>query len=446
MLGVKIFLRDRLTSFRLILIGFALLIFAGACLLSLPAADAAHQGTPFLNALFTSASAVCVTGLVVYDTAVHWSLFGKAVILLLIQIGGLGVITVVVFMIVLSGKQIGIRQRSIMQDAISAPQIGGIIRFTRFFILGTLLLETIGTLCLAPVFIPMLGTAKGLGYALFHSVSAFCNAGFDLMGIRGPFSSLSSFENNHWVLSVIMVLIIAGGIGFLTWRDLLDNHFRWARLRLQTKVILSTTAALLLSAFLFFYAIEFRAVPGANRIWYSMFAAVTPRTAGFNTFDYGAISESGMLVTILLMLTGGAPGSTAGGMKVTTLFAVCLGGLDDLRSKEDVNCFGRRLDHDVIRKAFAVVFIYTVLLLTGSAALSILESLPVIRAMFECASALGTVGLTTGITPDLCTVSKLILIFFMYFGRVGGLTIVYAAASVTKRQIRKYPMEKIVVG
>lgn len=446
MLRLRIFLRDQMTSFRVILVGFILLILAGALLLSLPIASASHVRTPFLDALFTSTSAACVTGLVVRDTATYWSLFGRTVILILIQIGGLGVVTVGVFMIVLSGKQIGIHQRTVMQEAISAPQIGGIIRFTKFFIGGTALLEGFGMIALAPPFIREFGVTKGLSYALFHSISAFCNAGFDLMGIRGPYSSLSSLQHNHWVLGVIMALIVFGGIGFLTWRDLLDNRFRWQRLRLQTKIILYTTAVLLILTFLYFWLVEFRNLRMTDRIWYSLFAAVTPRTAGFNTFEYGAISEAGMLVTIVLMMTGGAPGSTAGGMKVTTLFAVCIAAANDLRRKEDVNCFGRRLDETSIHKAFSILFIYTALLMTGTAAITLAEPVPLIRAMFECASALGTVGLTTGITPGLGPVSKAILILFMYFGRVGGLTIVYAAVSKKKRPIRKYPMEKIAVG
>ena len=446
MLRLRIFLRDQMTSFRIILVGFILLILVGALLLSLPVSSIAHKQTPFLDALFTSTSAACVTGLVVRDTATYWSLFGKTVILILIQIGGLGVVTVGVFMIVLSGKQIGIHQRTVMQEAISAPQIGGIIRFTTFFIGGTAALETLGIIALSPSLIREFGMEKGLGQAVFLSISSFCNAGFDLMGIRGPYSSLSSLQHNHWVLGVIMALIIFGGIGFLTWRDLLDNRFRWRRLRLQTKIILSTTAVLFVMTFLYFWLVEFRNVKMTDRIWYSLFAAVTPRTAGFNTFDYGSISESGLLVTIVLMMTGGAPGSTAGGMKVTTLFAVCIAAANDLRRKEDVNCFGRRLDESSIHKAFSILLIYSALLLTGTEVIARIEPVSLIQAMFECASALGTVGLTTGITPELGSVSKVILILFMYFGRVGGLTIVYAAVSVKKRSIRRYPMEKIAVG
>ena len=446
MLRFRIFLRDQMTSFRVILAGFMLLIFAGAFLLSLPISSAAHVKTPFLDALFTSTSAACVTGLVVRDTATYWSLFGRTVILILIQIGGLGVVTVGVFMIVISGKQIGIHQRTVMQDAISAPQIGGIIRFTKFFIGGTVLLEAIGFAALAPVFIREFGISRGLTYALFHSVSAFCNAGFDLMGIRGPYSSLSTLQHNHWVLTVIMFLIISGGIGFLTWRDLLDNRFRWRKLRLQTKIILFTTGVLLTLSFMYFFFAEFGSLRLTDRLWYAMFASVTPRTAGFNTFDYGAVSEVGLLITILLMLVGGAPGSTAGGMKVTTLFTVLLASADDLRRKQDVNCFGRRMDESTIHKAFSILLAYIALLLTGTVLLSATESVPVIRAMFECASALGTVGLTTGITPGMGPLSKVILILFMYFGRVGGLTIIYAAVSVTKRTIRRFPKEKIAVG
>ena len=443
---LRLRLRDHLNSFRTIFWGFVLLILAGAFLLSLPSATMDHTRVPFLNALFTSTSAACVTGLVVYDTATQWSIFGRTVILVLIQIGGLGVVTFTILTLMLTGKKIGIMQRVTMQDAISAPQIGGIVRFTKFFLIGTAVMEGLGALALYPVFAREFGAVNGIGYAIFHSVSAFCNAGFDILGKGRPFTSLTTYIAHPGVNLTVILLIVIGGIGFLTWSDLLQNRFRFRTLRLQTKVVLTTTAVLLLIPFLFFFFKEFADMEIGQRFLASLFQAVTPRTAGFNTFDYSKMSESGLLMTIVLMIIGGAPGSTAGGMKVTTIAIVLLAAKAFLTRKSNVNCFKRRIDAPVIHNALTLLIVYTMLLLLGTIVLAECENLPVIQTMFECASALGTVGLTTGITPGLCDVSKVILILFMFFGRVGGVTLAYAVVSSLKKDVSKYPVEKITVG
>ena len=338
---LRLRLRDHLNSFRTIFWGFVLLILAGAFLLSLPSATMDHTRVPFLNALFTSTSAACVTGLVVYDTATQWSIFGRTVILVLIQIGGLGVVTFTILTLMLTGKKIGIMQRVTMQDAISAPQIGGIVRFTKFFLIGTAVMEGLGALALYPVFAREFGAVNGIGYAIFHSVSAFCNAGFDILGKGRPFTSLTTYIAHPGVNLTVILLIVIGGIGFLTWSDLLQNRFRFRTLRLQTKVVLTTTAVLLLIPFLFFFFKEFADMEIGQRFLASLFQAVTPRTAGFNTFDYSKMSESGLLMTIVLMIIGGAPGSTAGGMKVTTIAIVLLAAKAFLTRKSNVNCFKR---------------------------------------------------------------------------------------------------------
>lgn len=447
MLRVRIFLQDHLTSFRMIPVSFILMILAGAGLLCLPVSSAGGEKVSFLNALFTSTSAVCVTGLVVFDTAAKWTLFGRTVILVLIQVGGLGVITAAVATLSLTGMQIGLLPRLAMQDAVSAPQIGGIVRFIKFLITGTFCIEGIGALCLLPFFATRHGLAAGAGYAVFHAVSAFCNAGFDLMGSsQQQFVSLTSCSTDVVVNVVIMLLIIFGGIGFLTWEDLLATRFRLRKLRLQTKLILITTGLLLLLPFLFFYLCEFRSLPAKERLLYSLFQSVTPRTAGFNTYDYAQMSESGWLVTILLMMTGGAPGSTAGGMKVTTLAVLVLSASTFLGRKEDVNCFRRRIDPEVVHNSMTLLTLYTTLLLAGTLVLSTLEGLPILPSMFECASALGTVGLTTGITPGLGAASRILLILFMFFGRIGGLTLGYALASSFRVNSGRFPAEKVSVG
>ena len=438
--------REHMTPFRLIILGFMTVILIGMCLLALPVSSASGVRTPLIDALFTSASAVCVTGLVVHDTATYWSLFGRIVILILIQIGGLGVITAVIGIQSLTGKQIGIFQRSTMQNAVSAMQIGGIVRFTVFILKGTLLAELIGAAVLFPVFAGRYGVLQGLGYAVFHAVSAFCNAGFDLMGIHGQYSSLMTYAENVTVNMTVILLIILRGLGFLTWEDLFHNRFRLKRTRLQTKIILTVTAFLLTVPFLYFYFFEFQGYTGRQRILYSFFQTVTPRTAGFNTYDQAMLTENGLLVTILLMLTGGAPGSTAGGMKVTTVFILIAASYTRMRRAPEVSCFGRRLEDSAIRDALTLIMIWTILLLCGSMFLSMYEHVHLLNAFFECASALGTVGLSTGITPGLSGLSKIMLTGFMFFGRVGGLTLAYAAASPGRTVNHRYPAEKVIAG
>ena len=440
------FIRKHFNSFGTILIEFMCLILIGSALLSLPFASADHQPVPFINALFTSTSAVCVTGLVVYDTATQWSMFGRTIILILIQIGGIGVVSMSVLLMIATGKRIGIFQRLTMQDAISAPQIGGIVRFTRFFLKGTLLFEGLGTLLLLPPFAKEFGMWKGLGYALFHSISAFCNAGFDLMGMKEPFSSFTHYYGHTWISLVLILLIITGGLGFMTWQDLLKNQFRRKGLRLQTKVILSMTFVLILLPFLYFFFYEYAGMKMSERITVSLFQAVTPRTAGFNTMPYDEMSEAGLLITIILMMIGGAPGSTAGGMKLTTVFVLLASSHAYIRHYSNVNAFHRRIEPDIVHNAFTVMTVYLILLLLGTILLSGAERIPVIHAMFECASALGTVGLTTGITPGLKTISKIVLIGFMFLGRTGGLTIAYAMISNSMRVQPRMPSERITVG
>ncbi|MBQ1319476.1 MAG: Trk family potassium uptake protein [Solobacterium sp.] len=443
---MRIYIHDHMNSFRTILLGFCLLILGGAVLLSMPFASASGEPVPFIDALFTSVSASCVTGLVVYDTAVQWSLAGRTIILILIQIGGLGVITLATVTLILTGRQIGIMQRTVMQDAISAPQLGGILRLTVFFLKGTLLIEGLGAALLTPVFAEKYGLLNGFGHAVFNAVSAFCNAGFDLMGAEQPFASLTGWAGDARVNLVIMFLIVTGGLGFLTWQDLLRCRGRFSKLALQTKVILATTGVLLLIPFLYFYFLEFRNAPESERLLLAMFQTVTPRTAGFSTTDYAAMSEGGLLVTIVLMLTGGAPGSTAGGMKVTTVYIVALSVASFLRRRENVSCFSRRIEEETVREAMYIMVLYLTLLFLGSIAVSGAEKIPVLPAMFECASALGTVGLTTGITPGLCAFSKIILILFMYAGRVGGLTLAYAMALPGRREKSRFPVGKVAVG
>ena len=435
-----------ITSFQVIILGFLSVIVLGSLLLMLPFATKDGNGASFTDALFTSTSAVCVTGLVVHDTATYWSTFGQAIVLFLIQVGGMGVVTIAVSIATVSGRKIGLMQRSTMQEAISAPHIGGIVRMTGFIIKTTFVIELIGAAILAPAFCKDFGMPKGIWYALFHSVSAFCNAGFDLTGIREPFSSLTSYLAQPIVNLTIMALIITGGIGFLTWEDIKKNKWCFKKYRMQSKVILVVTGLLIIFPAVYFFFCEFSDMPLAQRIWTSLFQSVTPRTAGFNTADLTSVSEIGQMLLIMLMLIGGSPGSTAGGMKTTTVAVLISSALSVFRKKEHTHFFGRRIPDHTVRNAATILLMYIILFLTGGMAVSYLEKVPLLSALFEAASAIGTVGLSLGITPELGLVSQIILIMLMFFGRVGGLTLIFATFSEKKSNGSKYPQEKITVG
>lgn len=442
----KLHLKKHFSQFQIIIFGFAMVILLGTFLLMLPFSTQDHNGAPFLNALFTSTSAVCVTGLVVYDTATFWSPFGQGIILALIQIGGMGVVSVAVLLTKISGKKIGLRQRSTMQEAISAPHMSGIVRLTDFIIKTTFAIEFTGAVFLAPTFIKEFGLLKGIWYSLFHSISAFCNAGFDLIGVKEPFSSLTSYVTNPVVNITIMLLIISGGIGFLTWDDIKVNKWHFKKYRMQTKVILTITAILLSLSTLYFFFFEFSDMPVVERIWSSMFQAVSPRTAGFNTTDLTQLSDNGKLATIFLMVTGGAPGSTAGGMKVTTLVVLLATSIAVFKRQEDTQLFNRRVGNDTVKYALTILLMYLSLFIFGAFIISGVEQLPLLTCLFETASAIGTVGLTLGITTGLCGISKIVLIVLMFLGRVGSLTLVFAAVSGYHKKVSRLPQEKITVG
>ena len=435
----------RLTTSQCIILGFFGMILLGTFLLMLPFSSRAGAVTPFGDALFTATSAVCVTGLVVYDTAAYWSVFGQTVIIILIQIGGMGVITVAASFALISGRRISLMQRSTMQEAISAPKVGGIVRLTSFIIRISLLIELLGAVAMAPVFFRDFGP-KGLWMALFHSISAFCNAGFDLMGTSAPFSSLTRYTADPVINVIVMLLIVIGGIGFLTWDDIRAHKLHIHQYRMQSKVILCTTAVLLLFPALYFFFFEFSALAPEERILASLFQSVTTRTAGFNTADLTALSEPGRYIMIALMLIGGSPGSTAGGMKTTTIAVLFASAISTFFRKEYAHFFGRRIDDGVIKNAATVLLMYLSLFFFGGLAISIIEGAPMLDCLFETASAVGTVGLTLGLTSQLGLVSRGILIVLMFFGRVGGLTLIFAALSGTAKNVSKYPQEKITVG
>ena len=418
----------------------------GTVLLMLPFSSAEKVITPFHEALFTATSAVCVTGLVVKDTGSYWSLAGQTIILALIQTGGLGVVTVAASVSLLSGKKISLMQRSTMQDAISAPKVGGIVRLTRFILRGTFLIEAAGTVLLLPVFMGDYGK-KGIWMSVFHSISAFCNAGFDILGTDSSmFPSLTRYSGNILINLVIMLLIITGGIGFLTWDDIYTNKLNFKRYRMQSKIILMTTACLILFPTVFFYICDLTKLPMEKRLLAAAFQSVTTRTAGFNTINISEMSEASKAVMILLMLIGGSPGSTAGGMKTTTFSVLILNAIATFRSQENAGAFGRRLEYHVIKNAATIAMLYFALFFGGGIAISVYEGLPLLDCLYEAASAVGTVGLTLGITPELHVFSQVVLIILMYLGRVGGLTLIYAVFSGRNKGNAKLPLEKITVG
>lgn len=441
-----IYRKFRLSSFQIIILGFAGVILVGALMLMLPISTTEGCVTPFNEALFTATSAVCVTGLVVQDTGSYWSAFGQMVILMLIQIGGLGVVTVAASFALMSGRKISLMQRSTMQDAISAPKVGGIVRLTLFILRGTFLIELIGALAMLPVFCRDYGW-HGIWLAVFHSVSAFCNAGFDILGTNDNlYPSLVGYVQNPVINITIMLLIITGGIGFLTWDDICENKLHFHRYRMQSKVILVTTLALIVLPALFFFFVDFGALPLGERIQAALFQSVTPRTAGFNTVNLPGMSSSSLAVMIFLMLIGGSPGSTAGGMKTTTLTVLLGNVIATFRQRNSVQFFGRRVDCDAVKTAATILTMYLALFFGGGVFISVYENLPLSYCLYETASAVGTVGLSLGITPHLHIPSQMVLIALMYWGRVGGLTLIYATVSSKKNGNGKLPQERITIG
>lgn len=439
-------LKRKLSSFQIILLGFAGVILLGAFLLTLPISSKVREWTSFIDALFTSTSAVCVTGLVVFDTATHWSIFGQIVILLMIQIGGMGVVTIAVSIAVISGKKIGLFSRETMKNAISAPNVSGIVRLTGFIIKGIFLIELIGALVMMPVFCIDYG-AEGIWLAVFHSVSAFCNAGFDIMGTKsGEFSSITRYSAQPVINITIMLLVIIGGIGFLVWEDVCKHKWRIREYRTQSKVVLIVTASLIVLPAIYFFFFEFGDLPVGKRIFASLFQSITTRTAGFNTVNLTAISDTGLYLMIILMLIGGSPGSTAGGMKTTTIAVLFSSAFSVFRKKDNAELMKRRVDDETVKTASAIFIMYITLFLLGGMVISAIEKLPITVCLYETASAVGTVGLTLGITPTLKVASRLILILSMFFGRVGGMTLIYAAFGANKKQAAKLPTDTIAVG
>lgn len=435
---------------QVISLGFFIIIMAGTLLLLLPVSSRTGEATPFLDCLFTATSATCVTGLVTFDTYTHWSNFGQCVILLMIQIGGLGFMTIATFFFLLINRKLGLREREILSESINSLQIGGILKLAKRIIAVTAFMELTGAGLLMIRFCPRFGFLKGMYMGVFHSVSAFCNAGFDLMGQLGEYCSFVPYYNDLLVNTVLMLLVVIGGLGFLVWDDVINHGFRISRYRLHSKIVLLMTTILIFGgAGILFLTEKNAACAGMNtgeRILTGLFGSVTARTAGFNTLDVAKLSSGGKLTTIILMFIGGSPGSTAGGIKTTTFITLMLYAFSYIRRERSFGVFGRRLEATALRKAVAVFFTNLTMILAVTLIITAADAEPLTDILFETTSAVGTVGLSTGVTRELSRASQMLLVFLMYCGRVGSLSFAGALAERKAPPPIMDPIEKITIG
>ena len=440
----------KLTNIQIIAIGFFLLVILGALLLMLPFATAAGERTSFLTALFTSVSATCVTGLVVVDTATHWTLFGQIVLLVLIQTGGLGFVTIATVFLSFARKNLGLKNRALMAESINAVTIAGIRPLTKRIVKWTLLFEAAGAAVLCIPFIKDFGVRRGIYYAVFHAVSAFCNAGFDLMGRQEPFGSFTGYADNIIVNVVFIVLITVGGVGFLVWEDIRIHKQRLKRYTLHTKIVLIVSSVLLVGGAALFYLFEYRGVleglPFGGAALRALFQSVTCRTAGFNTVDLAALSPASVLLSCFLMFVGGSTGSTAGGIKTTTLAVVLIYLFTDLRARRRPQLLGRSLNDAAVKKASGIITFNLSLAVFAAVAITAAQRLPVSDVLFEVFSAIGTVGMSTGVTRALSPFSLCMIMLLMFCGRVGSVTL--ASAFLEKRAEPRIqcPEEEIRLG
>lgn len=426
--------------------GFASLILIGSILLNLPMATKSGESIGYLNALFTSSSAVCVTGLVVVNTGEFWSLFGQIVIIVLIQMGGLGFMTMATIVALILGKKISLKERLIIKEQLNQSSMSGLVRLTRHVIFLTFFVEALGAVLLSTKFIPLYGNAKGIWFSIFHSVSAFCNAGFDITG-----NSIVPFQNDVFINLVISALIIIGGIGFAVIFDISKNR-KFSRIGLHSKIVLTMTITLLVLGTIIFYLIEIHNpntlanLSGKSKLLSSFFQSVVTRTAGFNSLDTSAIRDTSAFLFIIFMFIGAAPGSTGGGIKVTTFGAIVLATITSVKGERDVVAFKKRIADDVVQKSLAIVAISTTLIIIVSFILTVTEDAAFLELLFESTSAFGTVGLSRGVTPHLSEIGKMIIMITMYIGRVGPLTMAFAFGQGKNKRKYRYSEENIMVG
>lgn len=438
-----------LSGVQVLSLGFAIVILIGAILLSLPISSTSGKATNFLDALFTSTSAVCVTGLITLDTGTYFNMFGQTVIMLLIEIGGLGFMSFATFIAVLLGKKITLKNRLLVQEAMNTFSIQGLVKMVKYVLGFTFAVQFFGALLLSTQFIPQFGVLKGIYFSIFHSISAFCNAGFDLMG---HFSSVTSYVNNPVILLTISALIIIGGLGFTVWLEIY-NYRGIRKVSVHSKIVIVTTIILIVvgTILMFIFEMHNSATLGnmnSGEKWLnSFFASVSPRTAGFNSVSTDGMTISGKFLTILLMFIGGSPGSTAGGLKTATFGIIILTVISVIKGREDTEAFGRRFSKDLVYKAFALLMIGIMLVIVVTMILAITQpNESFIDLLYEATSAFGTVGLTTGVTQRLNTIGKIVIMITMYLGRVGPMTVALAFIRNKVKQSHKYPEGKILIG
>lgn len=439
----------KLKGVQILALGFILVILVGALILTLPISTTSGESTNFLDALFTATSAVCVTGLVVVDTGTHWNMFGQTVIMILIEIGGLGFMSFTTLIAIILGKKITLRERLILQDAMNTFNIQGLVKMVKYVLVFTVSVQFFGALLFSTQFIPEYGLGRGAFYSIFHSISAFCNAGFDIFG---NFSSLTSYNSNGVVILVASALIIIGGLGFTVWSELYSSK-SLKRVSLHSKMVILMTTMLVLGGTVLMFLFENKNVNTIanmsfmDKLMNSFFASVTPRTAGFNSIPTDGMTTAGQFLTIILMFIGGSPGSTAGGIKTTTIGILIVTIVCVIQGREDSEVFKRRFSKDLVYRAFTLIFIGLSLVIVVTMLLSYTEKGASFIALFyETVSALGTAGLTLGLTSELSTIGKVLIMFMMYLGRVGPLTVVL---SITRKKINsgiKYPEGKILIG
>lgn len=440
---------NKLKGVQILALGFLAVILIGGIILTLPISSASGESTNFLDALFTSTSAVCVTGLVTLDTGTHWSMFGQTIIMLLIEIGGLGFMSFTTLIAIILGKKITLRDRLILQDAMNTFSIQGLVKMVQYVITFTVTVQLSGALLFSTQFIPQYGIAKGMFYSLFHSISAFCNAGFDLFG---NFSSLTSYSSNWVVILVASALVIIGGIGFAVWIEIY-NFKSMKKLSLHSKMVILVTAVLIVGGTILMFIFEHNnpntlaSMNMGDKVVNSFFAAVTPRTAGFNSISTDGMTNAGNLLTIILMFIGGSPGSTAGGIKTTTIGVLLVTVICVIKGRDDAEVFKKRFPKELIYKAFTLFFIGGVLVIGATMLLSYTEQgASFLSLLYETTSAFGTVGLTVGLTQQLSEVGKVLIMIMMYLGRVGPLTVVLSLMRNKKNNGVRYPEGKILIG
>ena len=446
---------NKMEPTQIMVIGFAIVILIGAILLSMPISTQNGESIGFLDALFTSTSAVCVTGLIAVDTSTYWSFFGQLIIITLIQIGGLGFMTVTTLFSLIIKKRINLKERLLIQESLNQIDLSGLVKLTRYILLTTFFIEGTGALLLSTVFIPQFGILNGIWYSIFHAISAFCNAGFDLMGVvSGPFSSLTYYVNNFTITITISWLIILGGIGFPVILDVIRNK-KLSKLTIHSKVVLFSTIVLIAFGMLFILLLEYNnpntlgKLGFGGKILASLFQSITIRTAGFNTIDLAAMRESSIFVMIILMFIGASPASTGGGIKTTTIATLILTVKSFILEKQDIEVCKRRISETTVKKSLGIFLIGITIVVMGTLIISITDpDFSLLEVEFEVVSAIATVGLSIGGSPNLSVLGKIFIMLFMFMGRVGSLTIFMALASrgVKNNPPIRYPEGKIIVG